>query len=147
MPAPKPRVLLNSRLAAEIYAEKLAIIAPTSFESCLKSLRVVLKGKSVAVSEVHTDSAAAILSASASNAWWTADSPPTGAAAASAHIHANAGNPNPSLHTRPDPPRYPHHPPCWPPPGPTGPTCLVDADSELARALAADPFHLDWPHW
>ncbi len=97
--------------------------------------------------EVHTDSAAAILSASASNAWWTADSPPTSVAAASAYIHTDAGIPNPSLHTRLDPPRHPHHLPCWPPPGPTGPTCLVDADSELARALAADPFHLDWPHW
>jgi hypothetical protein len=58
---------------------------------------------------------------------------------AGAHIHANAGIPNPSLHTRLDPPRHPHHQ--------TGPARLVNADSELARALAADPFHLDWPHW
>ena len=50
MTAPKPRVILNGNLAAEIYAEKLALVAPTSFESCLKDSRVKMKGKSVAVS-------------------------------------------------------------------------------------------------
>jgi hypothetical protein len=81
MPAPKPRVLLNSRLAAEIYAEKLAIIAPTSFESCLKSLRVALKGKSVAVSMKYGVSAKTIRDiwnrrtwTAATNASWSSDS-------------------------------------------------------------------------
>ncbi len=50
MTAPKPRVILNGSLAAEIYAEKLALVAPTFFESCLKDSRVKTKGKSVTVS-------------------------------------------------------------------------------------------------
>jgi hypothetical protein len=50
MPGSKPRVILNDRLAAEIYAEKVALVAPTTFESCLKGSRVMMRGKSVKVS-------------------------------------------------------------------------------------------------
>ncbi len=50
MPASNPRVLLNGSLAAEIYKEKLALVAPTTFKSCLHDLRVKMKGKSVQIS-------------------------------------------------------------------------------------------------
>ena len=60
MAAPRPRVILNSRLAAEIYAEKLALIAPTSFESCLKDFRVTMKGKSAKISSKYGVSAKTI---------------------------------------------------------------------------------------
>ncbi len=60
MTAPKPRVILNGSLAAEIYAEKLALVAPTSFESCLKDSRVKMKGKSVTVSAKYGVSAKTI---------------------------------------------------------------------------------------
>jgi hypothetical protein len=92
--------------------------------------------------EKHADSTSSTL-----RCCWSADSSsPPPAPGAAAHIHA-AAIPNPSILTHLDPPRQLHNPSCWPPPGPNGPSCLVDADSELARALAADPFHLDWPHW
>jgi hypothetical protein len=60
MTAPKPRVILNGSLAAEIYKEKLALITPTSFESCLKDTRVKTKGKSVQVSAKYGVSAKTI---------------------------------------------------------------------------------------
>ena len=60
MTSPKPKVILNSRLAAEIYAEKMALLAPTSFESCLKDSRVKMKGKSVSVSAKYGVSAKTI---------------------------------------------------------------------------------------
>ncbi len=60
MTSPKPKVILNSRLAAEIYAEKMALVAPTSFESCLKDSRVKMKGKSVSVSAKYGVSAKTI---------------------------------------------------------------------------------------
>ena len=72
-----------------------------------------------------------------SRIWRSADFPSPAAADTSAQFHTAVGIPNPLLMT----------PRCWPPTGPTDPACLVDADWELARALAADPFHLDWPHW
>ncbi len=82
--------------------------------------------------------------------WWCGAIPPLPPPApdASIHIHAAAaGTPSLPLPTRPSPPGHPHHQPCSPQPGPTVLACMVNADSELARALAADPFHLDWPHW
>ncbi len=99
--------------------------------------------------EKHSHIAAAIRPAPSSpRAWWSADSLPTPAADASAHMHAAAAIPNQLLQTRLDPPRHPDHRRCCrPPPGPMSPASLVDADSELGRALSVDPFHLDWPHW
>ena len=72
-----------------------------------------------------------------SRVWRSADFPSPVAADTSAQFHTAVGIPNPLLKT----------PRCWPPTCPTDPACLVDADWEVARALAADPFHLDWPHW
>ena len=60
MTAPKPRVILNGRLAAEIYAVKLALVAPTSFESCLKDSRVKVKGMSAKLSAKYGVSAKTI---------------------------------------------------------------------------------------
>jgi hypothetical protein len=60
MPAPKPRAILNGRLAAEIYSETLVYLTPTSFESCLKDMPVQMKGKSAKVSEKYGVSAKTI---------------------------------------------------------------------------------------
>jgi hypothetical protein len=61
MKAPlKPRVILNDRLAAQIYEEKLALITPTSFESCLKDSRIMMKGKSAKVAAKYGVSAKTI---------------------------------------------------------------------------------------
>ena len=64
-------------------------------------------------------------------AWWNTDSSPPPASYESTRIYAAAGILNPSLQTRLDPPAHPDHPPCRPRPGPTGPACWIDADSEL----------------
>ena len=40
------RLVLNETLAAEIYAHKLDILVPTSFESCLRTGHMRMKGKS-----------------------------------------------------------------------------------------------------
>ncbi len=89
--------------------------------------------------EEDTNQTTAVHLETLSRVWRSAESPSPYAADASAKSHAAPGMPNPSLQTSRCWP--------WPPTDPTGPTCLVDADSELALALAADPFHLDWPHW
>ena len=60
MPSSKPKVILNGRLAAEIYAEKLALVAPTTFESCMQDSRIKVKGKSVKVSAKYGVSAKTI---------------------------------------------------------------------------------------
>lgn len=43
---PNSRVILNSELAADIYLHKLNVMAPTSFESCLRPARIRMRGKS-----------------------------------------------------------------------------------------------------
>ncbi len=93
--------------------------------------------------EQHVNSAAAYMSANQSR---STDAPPPPTADANPHIQVAAA-PNPHLQARLSPPRHPDHQRHRPRPGPAGTACLVDADWELARALAADPFHLDWPHW
>jgi hypothetical protein len=60
MKAPKPRVILSGILAAQIYMEKLALIAPTTFDSCLKDKRVKMKGMSAKVSTKYGVSAKTI---------------------------------------------------------------------------------------
>ena len=60
MTAPKPRVILSGSLAAEIYMEKLALIAPTTFESCVKDWRIIMKGKSAKLSAKYGVSAKTI---------------------------------------------------------------------------------------
>jgi hypothetical protein len=57
---PKPRVILNGRLAAEIYAQKLALEAPATFDSCLKDSRDKMKGMSAKVSKKYGVSAKTI---------------------------------------------------------------------------------------
>ncbi len=48
--ANRKRVVLNAKLAAEIYAHKIAIMAPTSFESCMQASGLKMKGKSARLS-------------------------------------------------------------------------------------------------
>jgi hypothetical protein len=74
MKSTKPRVILNGRLAAQIYAEKLALIAPTTFESCLKDLRVKIKGKSAKVATKYGVSAKTIRDIWNRRTWTTATS-------------------------------------------------------------------------
>ena len=107
--------------------------------------------------EEHADGAATIHPALPPCAWWSADSPPPPASDASAHVASAAvcvadrlrrgSVASAAVCVADRSPGDPGHRRYRPPPCPTGPACLVDADSELARALAADPFHLDWPHW
>jgi hypothetical protein len=74
MTVPKPRVILNRSLAAEIYKEKLALEAPTSFESCLRDMRVKIKGKSVQVSAKYGVSAKTIRDIWNGRTWTSATS-------------------------------------------------------------------------
>ena len=98
--------------------------------------------------EQHVDSNAAFRPASPSPSSICDYFPPLPADAIAHYQAAASSSPIPRLrHARLTPPSHPDHPRHRPPPGPAGPACLVDADWELARALAADPFHLDWPHW
>ncbi len=75
MTAPKPRVILNGSLAAEIYMEKLALVAPTTFESCLKDWRVIMKGKSAKLSAKYGVSAKTIRDIWNRRTWTDATSP------------------------------------------------------------------------
>jgi hypothetical protein len=74
MTAPKPRVILNASLAAEIYKEKLALLAPTSFESCLKDTRFFVKGKSAKLSAKYGVSAKTIRDIWNGRTWTSATS-------------------------------------------------------------------------
>ena len=74
MTAPKPRVILSGVIAAEIYKEKLALIAPTTFESCLKDMRIKMKGKSAMVSTKYGVSAKTIRDIWNGRTWTSATS-------------------------------------------------------------------------
>ena len=43
---PCRRIVLNERIAAEIYAYKLKLLTPTSFESCFQPLETKIRGES-----------------------------------------------------------------------------------------------------
>ena len=43
------KVVLNKSLAAEIYSQKLSVVAPSTFDSCFKKCRLQTKGLSAKV--------------------------------------------------------------------------------------------------
>ena len=60
MKAAESRVLLNKKLAADIYEMKLSLTAPTSFDSCLRDSKMKMRGKSAKLSKLYGVSAKTI---------------------------------------------------------------------------------------
>ncbi len=72
--AAKRRVVLNDKLAAEIYEHKIAIMAPRSFDSCLRDPSAKMKGKSAGLSKLYDVSAKTIRDIWSRRTWVNATS-------------------------------------------------------------------------